>query len=93
ADLARRRGHLALAAHLLRAAVVADPAAWPAWRLLGNELARRGNEATHRVHRRATTLAPHAADAWFDRAVALVDDDRREAGAAALRRALVLVPD
>ncbi|MFX8652926.1 hypothetical protein ABTM19_19585, partial [Acinetobacter baumannii] len=38
-------------------------------------------------------MAPHAADAWFDRAVALVDDDRREAGAAALRRALVLVPD
>lgn len=93
ADLARRRGHLALALHLLRAAAAADPADWQAWRLLGNDLARRGNEATHRAHRRATAVAPHAMDAWFDRAVALIDDDRRETGAAALQRALALAPD
>ncbi len=92
AELARQRGHLPLALHLLRAAVAADPADWQALRFLGNDLARRGDAAAHRLHRRATALAPFEPDAWFDRAVALVDDDRPAAGMGALQRALALAP-
>jgi hypothetical protein len=93
AELARRRGHLALGLHLLRAAAAADPAECQAWRLLGNELARRGDVAAHRMHRRATAALPSAVEAWFDRAVTLVDDNRDAEGTAALRRALALAPD
>lgn len=91
-ELARQRGHLPVALRLLRASVVADPADAQGWRFFGNALARRGDAAAHRAHRRATTLAPAAVDAWFDRAIALLDDDRSDAGMAALRKALALAP-
>lgn len=86
-ELARQRGHLGVARRLLRAAVVADPAEAQGWRFLGN--ADKDVDALGR----ATVLAPQAAEAWFDRAVALLDDDRAEAGMAALRAALALAPE
>lgn len=91
-ELARQRGHLAVARHLLRAAVAADPAGARAWQSLGNTLTRFGDDAASDAHRRATTVMPASADAWFDRAVVLLDHDRHADGMAALRRALSLAP-
>jgi Flp pilus assembly protein TadD len=91
-DLARQRGHLPAALHLLRAALAADPAEGAAWRGLGNTLSRRGDLAAHRAYRRATVAAPFDAESWFDRAVALLDDDHPVTGMAALHRSLALAP-
>ncbi len=85
-ELARRRGNLLVAQHLLCAAVVADPADAQAWRFWG--VARDSAAA----HRRATLLAPRDAGAWFERAICLLHGDRPNDGLAMLHCCLALDP-
>jgi len=85
-ELARKRGNMAVALHLLRAAVAADPADAQAWRFFG--VARDSAVA----HRRATVLTPHDAAAWFERSICLLHGDRLDDGLVALRCALALDP-
>lgn len=85
-DLARQRGNLRVAQHLLRAAVAADPADAQAWRFCG--IARDSAAA----HRRATLLAPYDAGVWFERSICLLHGNRLNDGLAALRRSLALDP-